>query len=135
MESLRILNKFSKTYLELCPARFWKFLARLLEEYLFSSITILGISCQVSGKFEYFQGYHFQIINVSYDLLKIIEKEERNGCHPRKLGAAICKIVARKNPPFRTKVGPLVQVLFAKSKSWLPDSVMQYALRIFYAIR
>ena len=67
--------------------------------------------------------------------LKIIEKEERNGYHPRKLGAAICKIVARKNPPFRTKVGPLVQVLFAKSKSWLPDSVMQYALRIFYAIR
>ena len=67
--------------------------------------------------------------------LKIIEKEERNGCHPRKLGAAICKIVARKNPPFRTKVGPLVQVLFAKSKSWLPDSMMQYALRIFYAIR
>ena len=67
--------------------------------------------------------------------LKIIEKEERNGCDPRKLGAAICKIVARKNPPFRTKVGPLVQVLFAKSKSWLPDSMMQYALRIFYAIR
>ena len=67
--------------------------------------------------------------------LEIIEKEERNGCHPKKLGHAICKIVARKNPPFRTKVGPLVQVLFAKSKSWLPDSVMQYALRIFYAIR
>lgn len=67
--------------------------------------------------------------------LKIIEKEERNGCHPRKLAAAICKIVARKNPPFRTKVGPLVQVLFAKSKRWLPDSVMQYALRIFYAIK
>lgn len=67
--------------------------------------------------------------------LEIIEKEERNGCHPRKLSAAICKIVARKNPPFRTKVGPLVQVLFAKSKRWLPDSVMQYALRIFYAIK
>lgn len=67
--------------------------------------------------------------------LKIIEKEERNGCDPRKLGAVICKIVARKNPPFRTKVGPLVQVLFAKSKSWLPDNMMQYALRIFYAIR
>lgn len=67
--------------------------------------------------------------------LEIIEKEERNGCHPRKLAAAICKIVARKNPSFRTKVGPLVQVLFAKSKRWLPDSVMQYALQIFYAIK
>ncbi|WP_307996284.1 SDR family oxidoreductase [uncultured Bacteroides sp.] len=67
--------------------------------------------------------------------LEIIEKEERNGCHPRKLAAAICKIVACKNPSFRTKVGPLVQVLFAKSKRWLPDSVMQYALRIFYAIK
>lgn len=67
--------------------------------------------------------------------LGIIEKEERNGCHPRKLGTAICKIVVRKNPPFRTKVGPLIQVLFAKSKRWLPDAVMQYALRIFYAIK
>ena len=67
--------------------------------------------------------------------LKIIEKEERNGCHPRKLGSSICKIVARKNPPFRTKVGPVVQVLFAMSKSWLPDRVMQYALRLFYAIK
>jgi NAD(P)-dependent dehydrogenase (short-subunit alcohol dehydrogenase family) len=67
--------------------------------------------------------------------LKIIEKEERNGCHPQKLAAAICKIVVRKNPPFRTKVGPLVQVLFAKSKRWLPDAVIQYALRIFYAIK
>ncbi len=66
--------------------------------------------------------------------LGIIEKEERNGCHPRKLAAAICRIVARKNPPFRTKVGPLVQVLFAKSKRWLPDTVIHYALRIFYAI-
>lgn len=61
--------------------------------------------------------------------LEIIEKEERNGCHPKKLGHAICKIVARKNPPFRTKVGPWIQVTFAKSKKWLPDVVMQYALR------
>ena len=64
-----------------------------------------------------------------------IEKEERNGCHPKKLGHAICKIVACKNPPFRTKVGPWIQVTFAKSKKWLPDVVMQYALRIFYAIQ
>ena len=67
--------------------------------------------------------------------LEIIEKEERNGCHPRKLAAAICKIVERTNPSFRTKVGPWIQVLFAKSKKWLPDAVMQYALRIFYAIK
>jgi len=67
--------------------------------------------------------------------LEIIEKEERNGCHPKKLGHAICKIVACKNPPFRTKVGPWIQVTFAKSKKWLPDVVMQYALRIFYAIQ
>ena len=67
--------------------------------------------------------------------LEIIEKEERNGCHPRKLGAAICEIVERTNPPFRTKVGPWIQVLFARSKKWLPDAVMQCALRIFYAIK
>lgn len=67
--------------------------------------------------------------------LKIIEKEERNGANPRKLGKAICKIVACKKPPFRTKVGPWVQVLFAKSKRWLPDATIQYALRLFYAIK
>lgn len=67
--------------------------------------------------------------------LEIIEKEERNGCHPRKLAVAICKIVERRNPPFRTKVGPWIQVLFAKSKKWLPDAMTQYALRIFYAIK
>lgn len=67
--------------------------------------------------------------------LQIIEKEERNGCHPKKLATAICRIVAHKNPGFRTKVGPLVQVLFAKSKRWLPDSVMLAALRWFYAIK
>ena len=70
-----------------------------------------------------------------FEINEIIEKEERNGCHPQKLGAAICKIVERTNPPFRTKVGPWIQVLFAKSKKWLPDAVMQYALRIFYAIK
>lgn len=67
--------------------------------------------------------------------LKIIEKAERKGCHPRKLGAAICRIVERKNPPFRTKVGPWMQVLFAKSKKWLPDAAMQYALRFFYEMK
>ena len=48
--------------------------------------------------------------------LEIIEKEERNGCHPQKLGAAICKIVERTNPPFRTKVGPWIQVLFCEEQ-------------------
>lgn len=67
--------------------------------------------------------------------LKIIENEERNGSNPQKLGNAICKLVARKNPPFRTKVGPFIQVLFAKSKRLLPDSLMQFALRMFYAIK
>lgn len=67
--------------------------------------------------------------------LKIIENEERNGSHPRKLGAALCRIVNRKNPPFRTKVGPLIQVLFAKSKRGLPDRVMQFALRFFYQVK
>lgn len=67
--------------------------------------------------------------------LEIIEKEEENGCHPRKLAGAICKIVSSQNPPFRTKVGPWGQVLFAKCKYWLPDKFTQFALRFFYAIR
>lgn len=67
--------------------------------------------------------------------LKIIEKEEQNGCHPRKLASVICKIVTRKNPAFRTKVGPWIQVLFAKSKRCLPDKVILFALRFFYSIQ
>ena len=67
--------------------------------------------------------------------LEIIEKEEQNGCHPRKLAGTICKIVSSQNPPFRTKVGPWVQVLFAKCKCWLPHKVIQFALRFFYVIR
>lgn len=70
-----------------------------------------------------------------YRSLKIIEDEERNGSHPRKLGTALCRIVNRKNPPLRTKVGPLIQVLFAKSKRVLPDCVMQFALRFFYQVK
>lgn len=66
--------------------------------------------------------------------LRIIEEEERGGDHPQKLANAICKLVSSKHPPFRTKVGPLVQVLFAKSKRVLPDSIMQMALRMFYKI-
>ncbi len=67
--------------------------------------------------------------------LEIIEKAEQNGYHPRKLASIICRIVASQNPPFRTKVGPWIQVLFARCKCWLPDKVTQFALRFFYAIQ
>lgn len=67
--------------------------------------------------------------------LNLIEEAERKGCQPEKLGHSICRLVEKKNPPFRTLVGPASQVLFARSKKWLPDRWLQFILRQFYQIR
>lgn len=67
--------------------------------------------------------------------LEIIETAERGGAHPRKLGAAVCRIVEARRPPFRTKTGPLDQVLFAACKGFLPYCWVQTVLKFFYKIR
>ena len=67
--------------------------------------------------------------------LKIIEEAETNGCPPSKLAAAICKLIEKKNPPFRTLTGPWTQVAFARFKGWIPGKVIRYALRSFYEIK
>lgn len=67
--------------------------------------------------------------------LKIIEEAETNGCPPSKLAAAICKLIEKKNPPFRTLTGLWTQVAFARFKGWIPGKVIRYALRSFYEIK
>lgn len=73
-------------------------------------------------------GKHFS------ESLSIIEKAETQGNRPEKLAKVICRIVEKKNPPFRTLTGPVEQVLFARCKRWLPDDWVQFVLRIFYNI-
>lgn len=67
-------------------------------------------------------------------IMKIIEKEENEGASPKLLGYKICKLISKKNPPFRTLVGPTGQVLFAKLKNWLPNRLTHYIIRKFYQI-
>ncbi|WP_321425865.1 SDR family oxidoreductase [uncultured Bacteroides sp.] len=69
------------------------------------------------------------------ETLALIEKAETQGSNPIMLGAAICKIVEKKNPSFRTLVGPMEQILFARCKGWLPDKLIQFVLRGFYKIK
>lgn len=67
--------------------------------------------------------------------VQIIEEAEHNGAHPKRLGHAICKLVRSKHPAFRTKVGPLEQVLFARLKGCLPGKLVLSVIRFFYKIR
>jgi NAD(P)-dependent dehydrogenase (short-subunit alcohol dehydrogenase family) len=64
--------------------------------------------------------------------LKNIEKEEQNGLKPERLAQVVYRIANSKHPKFRYKVGNLLQVGFAKSKTWIPSRTYQFLLRIFY---
>lgn len=64
--------------------------------------------------------------------LKNIEKEEQGGLAPERLAAAVFRIVNSRHPKFRYKVGNLLQVGFAMSKTWIPSRIYQFLLRIFY---
>jgi NAD(P)-dependent dehydrogenase (short-subunit alcohol dehydrogenase family) len=66
--------------------------------------------------------------------LRIIEKEETNGCKPQKLAKKVYKIIRTKHPKFRYRVGNLVQVLFTKAKSIVPSRWHQALLRLFYGL-
>ena len=61
-----------------------------------------------------------------------VEQSENNGCHPEKLGKAICKLVNSRRPAFRIKVGPWEQVFFARIKPMLPFSLTDWLIRKFY---
>ncbi len=67
--------------------------------------------------------------------LAVIEKEERGGSEPIRLARAVRRLVGRRNPPLRTKVGPWFQVALARMRWLIPQRWLSRALRWFYGIR
>lgn len=66
--------------------------------------------------------------------LRIIEKEERNGCPPARLARAVYGIIRSRRPKFRYRVGALLQVVFTKAKAIIPSRWHQALLRLFYGL-
>ena len=66
--------------------------------------------------------------------MAVIEKEENGGSKPIRLARAVCRLVEMKNPPFRTKVGPWLQVALAKVCRLVPYRLLAKGLRWFYRI-
>ncbi|MDD6209005.1 MAG: SDR family oxidoreductase [Bacteroidales bacterium] len=66
--------------------------------------------------------------------LKIIEKEERNGGNPIQLAKALYRIIEKKHPRFRYKVGGFLQIAFAGAKAIIPDRIYQFMLCIYYSL-
>lgn len=64
-----------------------------------------------------------------------IEEMEQKGAHPDKLAHTIACLIRKKRPPFRTKTGPVEQVLFARCKSWLPDRLVSWVVRKGYRLK
>lgn len=67
--------------------------------------------------------------------MEIIESCEIEGEDPQKLGRAICKLVERQTPCFRTFIGPAEQVFFARCRNLLPARLKRYLLRVAYGIK
>jgi NAD(P)-dependent dehydrogenase (short-subunit alcohol dehydrogenase family) len=66
--------------------------------------------------------------------LRIIEKEETNGCAPLRMAKKVHHIIRARRPKFRYRVGNLLQVAFTKSKSIVPARWHQALLRVFYGM-
>ena len=64
-----------------------------------------------------------------------IEEMERKGTHPDKLARTISRLIKKRRPPFRTKTGPIEQVLFARCKGWLPDRLVAWVVRKGYKLK
>ncbi len=64
-----------------------------------------------------------------------IEMMENGGAHPDKLARTIGKLIKKKRLPFRTKTGPITQVLFANCKGWLWDRFILWVVRKGYALK
>lgn len=67
-------------------------------------------------------------------VMATIENMEKSGSHPDKLARCIERLIRKKHPPFRTKTGPMEQVLFARCKGWLPDRLVHWVVRTGYQI-
>ena len=67
--------------------------------------------------------------------MKAIEEMEQKGSHPDKLACTISRLIKKKRPPFRTKTGPMEQVLFARCIGWLPDRLVAWVVRKGYKLK
>ncbi|MEG1580664.1 MAG: SDR family oxidoreductase [Bacteroidaceae bacterium] len=66
--------------------------------------------------------------------MQLIDEAEQKGCKPEKLAKAICRLVNAPHPRFRTVVGPIEQVFFARITPFLPTCLQQRLLRMFYKL-
>ena len=66
--------------------------------------------------------------------LGIIEHEERNGGNPILIAKAVRRVIEKRHPKFRYKVGSFLQIVFAQLKSFLPARFYQYLLCIYYRL-
>lgn len=66
--------------------------------------------------------------------LKIIEKEETNGCHPDRIAKLMDKIIRKEKPKFRYPIGKFEQVLSIYAKRFLPNRWYNAILRSYYKV-
>ena len=66
--------------------------------------------------------------------LAIVEKDERNGSSPEKIGRLVAKIVHSRFCRFRYMVGPLPERFAVRAKAVLPARVFAWALRMYYRV-
>lgn len=67
--------------------------------------------------------------------LASIEKDEQeNGADPIRVARLLLRLSTRKHIRFRNKVGPFIQVIFAKIVPILPDALVSRLVALFYSI-
>jgi len=66
--------------------------------------------------------------------LAIVEKDERNGASPERIGRLVAKIVHSRSCRFRYMVGPLSERFAVRAKGMLPARIFAWALRMYYRV-
>ena len=63
-----------------------------------------------------------------------VEKDERHGCDPVRVGKVLCRLAVCRRPRFRTLTGSLLQTVFARATYILPGRLTQRLLAWFYSV-
>lgn len=63
-----------------------------------------------------------------------VEKDERHGCDPVRVGKVLCRLAVCRHPRFRTLTGSLLQTVFARATYILPGRLTQRLLAWFYSV-
>jgi len=70
--------------------------------------------------------------NHSKRTISIVEKDEQNGVEPIVVAERIYKIIIKKNPKLRYKVGSFSQKLVGNLKGFFPDRTVQWIIKKYY---